>query len=112
MENLLNHGLPAIPRLARPFPVEKLDLLATLGGALVQNVESGNAPTTIAERSIESILRDQFAHLVVERYDQLLVMAAVALGKRKADELLPALRASVPRHGSPAAPEESAAPTP
>ncbi|HRI72590.1 MAG TPA: hypothetical protein PK156_50485 [Polyangium sp.] len=85
-----------------PFPAEKLDLLATLGGALVQNVKPGNTPTTVAKRSIESILRDQFAQLVVERYDQLLVMAALALGKRKADELLPALRAAVPRHAPPA----------
>lgn len=90
-----------------PFPAEKIDLLATLGGALVQNVKPGHAPTTIAKRSMESILRDQFAHLVVERYDQLLVMAALALGKRKADELLPALRASVPRQGAATAPEEA-----
>jgi hypothetical protein len=48
----------------------------------------------IAKRSSESILRDQFALLVAERYDQLLVMTAIALGKREADELLPALRSS------------------
>jgi hypothetical protein len=100
------------PSLAgkHPFHAGKLDLLATLGGTLVQNVKPGNAPTTVAKRSIESILRDQFAHLVVERYDQLLVMAALALGKRKADELLPALRASAPRHETPAAPEETSVP--
>jgi len=93
-----------------PFPADKMDLIATLGGTLVQNVKPGNTPTTIAKRSSESILRDQFAYLVVERYDQLLVMAALALGKRKADELLPALRTMAPRHDSAAAAEETAAP--
>ena len=78
-----------------PFPDDKLDLLSTLGGTLVQNIRPGNAIAEIAKRSRESILRDQFASLVVERYDQLQVLAAVALGKRKADELLPALRSAV-----------------
>jgi len=77
-----------------PFPAEKLDVLATLGGTLLQNVKPGNAATVIAKRSSESILRDQLAYLVAERYDRLQVMAAVALGKRKADELLPPLRSS------------------
>lgn len=93
-----------------PFPSDKLDLLATLGGALVQEVKPSNTPTTIAKRAIESILRDQFAHLVVHRYDQLLVIAALVLGKRNADELLPALRTATPRRASPAVPEETATP--
>ncbi len=33
--------------------------------------------------------------MVVDRYDHLQVLATIALGKRKADELLPALRSSV-----------------
>lgn len=78
-----------------PFPPEKIDLLATLGGTLVKHVRPGNAITEVAKRSRESILRDQLAAMVVERYDQLQVLAAVALGSRKATELLPALRASV-----------------
>ena len=49
----------------------------------------------MAKRTPESILRDQLASLVVARYDQLQVLATVALGKRKADELLPALRSAV-----------------
>lgn len=49
-----------------PFPADKLDLLATLGGVLVQNVKPSRA-----------------------------LLATVALGKRKADELLPALRSAV-----------------
>jgi hypothetical protein len=92
-----------------PFPADKLDLLATLGGALVQQVRPGNAVTEVAKRGAESILRDQLAALVADRYDLLQVLATVALGKRKADELLPALRASVALGGAhaPAAPEEA-----
>ncbi len=78
-----------------PFPADKIDLLATLGGTLVKYVRPGNAIAEVAKRSKESILRDQLASMVVARYDQLQVLAAVALGRRKADELLPALRASV-----------------
>ena len=78
-----------------PFPADKIDLLATLGGTLVKYVRPGNAIVEVAKRSKESILRDQLAWMVVARYDRLQVLAAVALGRRKADELLPALRASV-----------------
>ncbi len=56
----------------------------------------GNAPAPIAKRTPESILRDQFAALVEDRYDHLQVIATVALGKRGADALLPALRTFVP----------------
>jgi len=74
-----------------PFPIDKLDLLSVLGGTLMQNLRPNNA-VVIAKRSIEAILRDQFGKLVADRYDHLQVIATVALGKRKADELLPALR--------------------
>ncbi|WP_437616217.1 hypothetical protein WMF20_20845 [Sorangium sp. So ce834] len=92
-----------------PFPADKLDLLATLGGALVQQVRPGNALAAVPKRTGESILRDQLAALVAERYDHLQVLAAVALGKRKADELLPALRAAVAlgSNGAAAAPEDA-----
>ncbi len=85
-----------------PFPADRLDLLATLGGALVQQVRPLRAVAEVAKRTSESILRDQLAALVTERYDHLQVLAAVALGKRKADELLPALRASIALGGAPA----------
>ena len=78
-----------------PFPADRLDLLATLGGALVQQVRPGKAIAEVQKRSGESILRDQFAALVTARYDRLQVLAAVAVGKRRADELLPALRAAI-----------------
>jgi hypothetical protein len=78
-----------------PFPEDKIALLGTLGGTLVQNIRPGNAAVTIAKRSSEAILRDQFATMVVDRYDRLQVLAVVALGKRKADALLPALRSQV-----------------
>lgn len=77
-----------------PFPAEKIDLLATLGGALLQHVKPGRAEV-VSKRTGEAILRDQFAQLVADRYDRLQVMAAVALGKRQADALLPALRSGV-----------------
>lgn len=89
-----------------PFPADKLDLLATLGGALVREIRPGRAPVEVAKRTAESILRDQLAALVVERYDHLQVLATVALGKRGADELLPALRSAV---ASPAAPASAPA---
>lgn len=78
-----------------PFPPEKIELLSTLGGTLVKHVRPGNAVVEVARRSPESILRDQLAAMVVDRYDHLQVLATIALGKRKADELLPALRSSV-----------------
>ncbi|WP_437960810.1 hypothetical protein WME76_14950 [Sorangium sp. So ce119] len=97
-----------------PFPADRLDLLATLGGALVQQVRPGNAAAAVPKRTEEAILRDRIAALVAERYDHLQVLAAVALGKRKADELLPALRAAVAlgSNGAAAAQEEAPAETP
>lgn len=85
------------PALAgkHPFPADKLDLLATLGGALVLQVRPGKAVTEVAKRTAEAILRDQLASLVADRYDHLQVLATVALGKRKADALLPALRSAI-----------------
>lgn len=78
-----------------PFPADTIDKLATLGGTLLTQVRPGHAVAEIAKRSKEAILRDQLAALVADRYDHLQVLAAVALGKRKADELLPALRSGV-----------------
>jgi hypothetical protein len=46
-------------------------------------------------RGDRSASRAQLASLVVDRYDRLQVLAAVVLGKRKADELLLALRSAV-----------------
>src|SRR5262249_20724130 len=54
-----------------PFPADKLDLLATLGGALVQQVKPGRAMMEVPKRTSEAILRDQVAALVAERYDDL-----------------------------------------
>jgi len=78
-----------------PFPVEPVERLADLGTVLVQQMRPGGAAIPTAERGPEAILRDQFAALVADRYDYLGVVAAVALGKRRADQLLPALRARV-----------------
>lgn len=54
-----------------PFPEDKLERLGTLGTALVQQVRPGRAHGEAAKRSEESILRDQFAALVEDRYDAL-----------------------------------------
>lgn len=77
-----------------PFPADKIDWLAALGGTLVQQIRPGKAVAQVAKRGAESILRDQLAALVVERYDHLQVLAGVAVGRRNADELLPALRSA------------------
>ena len=80
-----------------PFPTDALARLGELGAALVQTIRPGRAVPIKTERPAEAILRDQLAWLVAARYDQLGVIATVALGKRKADALLPALRGgSVP----------------
>jgi hypothetical protein len=89
-----------------PFPDEKLEMLGTLGSTLVQQIRPGRARSETAKRGEESILRDQFAALVEDRYDALQVLAAVAVGRRKADELLPALRSAVTLGG--ATPKEPA----
>ncbi len=91
-----------------PFDKAQLDRLATLGGALVQQLVPGGAPVPVAKRTAESILRDQFAALVEDRYDHLQVLATVALGKRRADALVPALRAFA-RTSDPASQEEPSA---
>jgi hypothetical protein len=77
-----------------PFPADKIDWLASLGGTLVQQIRPGKAVAQIAKRGPEAILRDQLGALVVERYDHLQVLAGVAVGRRNADELLPALRSA------------------
>jgi hypothetical protein len=75
-----------------PFPAGAVARLGELGGALVQTIRPGQAAAVKVARAEEAILRDRFAWLVSERYDRLGVIATVALGKRKADALLPALR--------------------
>jgi hypothetical protein len=75
-----------------PFPSDKLELLGTLGATLLQQVRPGRAASEAPKRAAEALLRDRFAALVEERYDALQVLAAVALGRRRADTLLPALR--------------------
>lgn len=77
-----------------PFPASGLARLGELGTALVQTIRPGQAAAVKPTRPAESVLRDRFAWLVVERYDHLGVIATVALGKRKADALLPALRST------------------
>jgi len=78
-----------------PFPADKLELLGTLGSALVQEIKPGRARGATPKRTAEATLRDQLAHMVEERYDALEVLAAVAVGRRNAEALLPPLRSAV-----------------
>ena len=55
---------------------------------------SASGSVTFLRLFTMALLRDQLAAMVADRYDHLQVLATVALGKRKADELLPALRSS------------------
>jgi hypothetical protein len=77
-----------------PFEPGALARLGELGGALVQTIRPGQAAAVKVARPAEAILRDRFAWLVAERYDHLGVIATAAVGRRKADALLPALRSS------------------
>lgn len=97
-----------------PFTDEQLAKLGELGALLLQNIKPGGATKAPAERPPEAVLRDQFGALVAEWYDHLLVLAGLALGKARADELLPALRSARREKSAPAqpvAPIDPVAPT-
>ncbi len=78
-----------------PFTAEQFARVEELGTILVQQIRPGGAVKGSTARPPEAVLRDQFAAAVTERYDHLLVMASIAFGKARADELLPALRSAV-----------------
>lgn len=92
-----------------PFPKERIDRLSELGGTLVGQLKPGQAVADATKRTPESVLRNQLAWLVVDRYDALQSLAVVAVGYRKVEELLPALRSAVMPVATPAA-EVPAAP--
>ena len=95
-----------------PFSSAQLARLGELGNALVASIRPKNAPLPATTRTPEAILRDQLARLVEDRYDSLGVALTVAVGRRKADEMLPALRASLATPPTaPAAPVTPVAPT-
>lgn len=93
-----------------PFTPEQLERLATIGAVLVEQMRPRNAPAAPTKRAPEAVLRDQLAALVEDRYDHLQVLATAALGRRRADALVPALRASVATGGGGAV--EAPAPMP
>lgn len=92
-----------------PFTDAMLARLSELGAELVQQVRPGSAAAAEKKRSEESLLRDQLASLVEDRYDHLLVLAAVALGRRKADAVFPALRSAFHAAPTEKAPEAEGA---
>jgi hypothetical protein len=77
-----------------PFTQDKIDALGTLGAALLQQIRPGRAAAPVQVRSEESVLRDQFASLVEDRYEHLQLLATIALGKKEAAKL-PALRSAI-----------------
>jgi hypothetical protein len=101
------HEFAAALEGRHPFSTEQLQRLGELGTVLVLQLRPGQAPPPASVRSPESLVRDQLAKVVADRYDDLQVLATVALGKRRADELLPALRSFVPA-GSPSSGDASA----
>jgi hypothetical protein len=78
-----------------PFTTHQIERIEELGTILIQQIRPGGAAKDAATRSPESVLRDQIAAVVIERFDHLLVLASVGLGKAKADATLPALRSAV-----------------
>ena len=78
-----------------PFSPEMLTRMGEVGAALLGQLKPGAAAVAAPKRTPESLLRDQFAQLVADRYDDLEVLTAVAVGRRKANDLLPNLRSFV-----------------
>ncbi len=78
-----------------PFTAAQIERIEELGTMLIQQIRPGGVAKEAATRSPEALVRDQLAAVVVERFDHLLVLATVGLGKAKADATLPALRSAV-----------------
>lgn len=83
--------------------------MGELGATLLQVMKPGSARRSPAARTPESVLRDQFAALIEERYDHLKVIATVAFGAARAADLLPALRSTA---AAPTGEKTAPAPTP
>ncbi|MEZ4410024.1 MAG: hypothetical protein R3A52_26650 [Polyangiales bacterium] len=77
-----------------PFTEAQLARLSVLGNALYQQLQPTNAIAPAPTRTPESILRDQLAAMVRDRYEHLLLMASVSLGRTQAEALLPSLNST------------------
>lgn len=77
-----------------PFSDAQLARLADVGASLLQQMRPGNAPKEERTRGPEATLRDQFAALVTERFEHLLELATLGLGRAKAEAEVPALHAT------------------
>ncbi len=97
-----------------PFRPEQIQRLAFLGATLQRTLTPRGAVTTAAERPKEAVLRDQLAELVRRRYNELELLATVALGPEAARAQIPALHRAVFREETPAAPaaDDSSKPAP
>ena len=77
-----------------PFQPHHLSRMAELGATLLQSIKPARAPATPSERQPAAVLRDQFAALLVARYEALRLCASAVLGPTQAAAAIPALRAS------------------
>jgi len=77
-----------------PFREAQLARLAEAGAQLLQQMRPGNAPKEQKSRGPEATLRDQMGALVAERFEHLLELATLGLGRAKAEAEMPALHAT------------------
>ena len=77
-----------------PFRPEQLTRMAELGALLLQSLKPGRAPASATAREPAAVLRDQFAALLADRYEELRLCASVVFRPSQAAVVIPALRAS------------------
>ena len=77
-----------------PFRPDQLTRMAELGASLLQSLKPGRAPATSAAREPAAVLRDQFAALLADRYEELRLCASAVFRPSQAAVVIPALRAS------------------
>ena len=92
-----------------PFRPEQLTRMAKLGASLLQSLKPGRAPATAAVRESAAVLRDQFAALLADRYEELRLCASVVFRPSQAAVVIPALRASSGQAASAPTAEETPA---
>ncbi len=78
-----------------PFSPAQLARLGEVGATLLQQMRPGNAARAEKVRGPEATLCDQFGALVSQRYEMLLELATLGLGRAKVEAEVPALFAVV-----------------
>ncbi len=77
-----------------PFRSDQITRMAELGATLLQSLKPGRAPTISVAREPAAVLRDQFAALLADRYEELRLCASAVFRPSQAAVVIPALRAS------------------